>query len=122
MAEGPLHLLLFQIKFQQFRVKCPKTSRCSHQAGKIKAIKAIFQDDAGAPVAPSPKFKSSPPPQKKERKLRLRLFNNSDPVWGVSTGGDHSRCRLGTQNREPEFDTLADGGPGYKTTPDVPDG
>lgn len=121
MAEGPLHLLLFQIKFRQFTVKTSKTSRCSHQAGKIKAIKAIFQDGAGAPAAPSPKFKSSPPP-KKERKLRLRLFNNSDLVWGVSTGGDHSRCRLGIQNWVPGFDTLADGGPGYKTTPDVPDG
>lgn len=122
MAEGPLHLLLFQIKFQQFTVKYPKTSRRFHQASKIKAIKAIFQDDAGAPAAPSPKFKSSSPPPKKEGKLQFRLFNNSDLVWGVSTGGDHSRCRLGIQNRVPEFDMLADGGPGYKTTPDVPDG
>lgn len=72
MAEGPLHLLLFQIKFQQLTVKYPKTSRCSHQASKIKAIKAIFQADAGAPAAPSPKFKSSPP--KKRKKVAVETF------------------------------------------------
>lgn len=50
------------------------------------------------------------------------LFNNSDLVWGVSTGGDHSRCRLGIQNVVHEFDTLADGGPGYKAISDSSDG
>lgn len=100
MAEGPLHLLLFQIKFQQFTVKYPKTSRRFHQASKIKAIKAIFQDDAGAPAAPSPKFKSSPPhPQKKKEScsldfLIIQISSGESrlaaitlaAVWGSRTG------------------------------------
>lgn len=72
MAEGPLHLLLFQIKFQQFTVKYLKTSHCFHQASKIEAIKAIFQDDASALLLHHPSLRVHPP--KKRKKVAVETF------------------------------------------------
>lgn len=49
-------------------VEYPRMSHSCHQDRKIKGIKVIIQDDAGALTGPSHKFKSSPKGKKKKKK------------------------------------------------------
>lgn len=88
-------------------------SHFCHHDSKIKGFKGIIQDDTGALTGPSRKFKSSP---KKRLGLGFLTIQSSSgesrltaialaTVWG-------SR---GNRSMVHRFDTLADGGPGYKT-------
>lgn len=96
-------------------VKYPRMSHSCHPDSKIKGIKVIIHNDAGALTGPTHKFKSSP-----RRKKGCTDFLIIQSTSGVSRLAAITLAAV-WESREIQsmvhgFDTLADGDPSYKTS------